>query len=119
MAAIKEMFFHIKGTKDYTTTNQYARNYVRASLRYEKGEGYIWTIHRVGRYIWHDEKYGDVAMECFTLGDKAPSLRECILSCTRAGKAREREAVELFDSNVVSAITHRLGYDIEAEEESE
>lgn len=119
MASIKEVFFHIKGTKDYTTTNQYVRNYVRASLYYSKGRGYVWSIYRVGRYTWHDDEYGDMKMQCFTLGDKAPSINECLLPCTRAGKAREREAVELFDSNVVSAITHRLGYDIEAEEESE
>lgn len=115
MAAIKEVFFHIKGTKDYTTTSQYVRNYVRASLRYEKGRGYVWYIHRVGRYTWHDEEYGDTVMVCFTIGDKAPSLSECILPCTRAGKAREREAIKIFDSEVLDVI-HQLGYDIDEEE---
>lgn len=112
MAAIKEVFFHIKGTKDYTTANQYSRNYVRASLRYEKGEGYIWTIHRVGRYTWHDKEYGDTVMACFTIGDKAPSLSECILPCTRAGKVRERMAIDMFDGNVVNTI-RMLGYEID------
>lgn len=113
MARIKELDFHIKGTPDYTTTDQHAKNYINASLGYDKGKGYFWSIYREGRYTWHDDEYGDRVMRCFTLGDKAPSLWEYLVPCNRAGKAREREAIELFESNVISAITHRLGYEID------
>ena len=113
--AIREMFFHIKGTPDKTTQDSRARNYISASLIYDKGHGYLWYIHRVGRYTWSDQ-YGDRVMQSYTIGDLAPSIYEYILPCTRAGKAREREAIELFDGSVVSAIIHRLGYEIEIDE---
>lgn len=114
MAYIKEMNFHIVGTPtesevDHSITN----NYVNAALGYSKGKGYYWRISRHGRFTVRDEQYGDHVLCAFSFGDKAPSLYEIIVPCQRASKKREREAIELFESNVITAITHRLGYDIE------
>lgn len=52
----------------------------------------------------------------YVLKDNPEIWRECLVPTQRKGKAKEREATELFDSNVVSAIIHRFGYDIEMEE---
>lgn len=113
MKIIKEIYFHIKGTPhEDEVFETVTDNYVHAKVGYEKGKGYFWQINRSGRYTWQD---GDInlILNAFQLGDRAPFIHECLVPCGRAGKAKEREAIELFDSNVVSAIIHRLGYDIE------
>lgn len=118
MPYIKQIYFHIKGTpKEDEVFETVTNNYVNAALGYDKGNGYYWRISRSGRYTIHTNEYGDYVMNSFQLCDPAPSLYELLVPCKRAGKAREREAIELFDSNVVSAITDRLGYEIEMEDD--
>ena len=117
MGYIREAYFHIKGTPTEETTLQLNDNYVHAAIGYDKGKGYYWRISREGRFTVHDDVYGDHILHAFRLCDPSPSLYEFLVPCKRAGKAKEREAIELFDSNVVSAIIHRLGYDIELERE--
>jgi len=113
MKHIKDVYFHINGTpKQEEAFECVTDNYVHAYLLYVKGKGYCWSIHRCGKYIFHDDHTGeDVKMDSFKLYDRSPSIYECLVPCNRAGKAREREAVELFDSNVFTAIRERLGYD--------
>lgn len=122
MPYIKEKYFHIKGTPDKTTTdNGVKRNYIYTTLEYIKGIGYTWSIRPTGRYTWKDEKYGDTVMNVISYGllsKNNPEIwRECLIPCGRRSKLKEREAVELFDNNVVSAVTDRLGYTIDDEEE--
>lgn len=114
MAYFRNVDYHIKGTptaEQAMTERQ--DNYVNAVLGYSKGKGYYWRISRMGKFTVSDEKYGDYILCSYRLCDPSPSIYEFLVSCNRAGKARQREAEELFDSNVVSAIIHRLGYDIE------
>ena len=114
MAYFRNVDYHIKGTpKENEIFDICADNYVRAVLGYDKGKGYYWRISRSGKYTLRMDGYDDTVMRAFSLGDRSPSLYEILVPCNRAGKARQREAEELFDSNVVSAIIHRLGYDIE------
>lgn len=114
MAYIKEISFHIKGMpRENEVFHVCTNNYVNAVLGYDKGKGYYWRISRSGRYTMRGEGYDDTVMCAFRLADPSPSLYEILVPCSRAGKAREREAIELFESNVVSAIVHRLGYDVE------
>ena len=112
MAHIKECFFHIVGEPTAEETTRSTTNYVGATLLYDKGKGYYMMINRCGRFTIHDEKYGNHILNSFTLGDKAPYLYECVVPCARSGKAKERQAVELFDANVVDAVK-RLGYEID------
>lgn len=114
MAYIRENNYHIKGTpKENEIFKTCTNNYVNAVLGYDKGKGYYWRISRHGRYTMRGEGFDDTIMCSFRLADPSPSLYEILVPCSRAGKAREREAIELFESNVVSAIVHRLGYDVE------
>ena len=118
MAYIKEKYFHIKGTpKEDEVFSTVTNNYVNAVLGYDKGKGYYWRISRSGKYTLRSNEYGDSVMCCFRLSDPSPSLYELLVPCGRRSKAKEREAVELFDNNIVSAITDRLGYTIDDEEE--
>lgn len=115
--SIKTIYFHIKGKPLNTTNDQNVTdNYIMASIDYTKGIGYTWSIRPIGQYTVHDDKYGDYVMNRLTvyvLKDNLEIWRECLVPTQRKGKAKEREAVELFDSNVLSAIKNRLGYDIE------
>lgn len=123
MGYIREAYFHIKGTPTKETADMNERkNYVYAYLDYTKGKGYTWSIRPIGQHTYHD----DIARKDFVMNVIAYGLfsndfpeiyRECLVECGRRGKAREREAIELFDSNVVSAIIHRLGYNIDLERE--
>ena len=114
MAYIKETNYHIKGTpREDDAFETCTDNYVVAVLGYDKGNGYSWRICREGRYTLRSEGFDDVVMRAFNLCDKSPSLYEILVPCNRAGKARQRQAEELFDRNVVSTIKNRLGYDIE------
>ena len=122
MSYIKEAYFHIKGTPTKETTDMnIKRNYIMATLDYTKGKGYTWSMRPIGQHTVKDEKYGDAVMNVISYGlfsSIHPEIwRECLVECGRRGKAKEREAVELFEKNVVSAITDRLGYDIEIDEE--
>ena len=114
MAYIREKYYHIKGTpRENEVFSTCTNNYVVAVLGYDKGKGYYWRISREGRYTLRSEGFDDVVMRAFSMGDRAPSLYETLVPCGRAGKARQRQAEELFDCNVVSTIKNRLGYDIE------
>ena len=114
MAYIRENHYHIKGTPmEDEVFKTCTDNYVVAVLGYDKGKGYYWRISREGRYTLRSEGFDDVVMRAFSLGDRAPSLYEILVPCNRAGKTRQRQAEELFDINVVNAIKHRLGYEIE------
>lgn len=115
---IKKVYFHIIGRetskeKDGVKGNP---NYILASLNYAaaSGRGYYWDIRPVYKYM-----LGDVEMvaEPFGLAVATPYLRESLVKCNRKSSKKEAEAIELFDSNVVSAITHRLRYRIELEDE--
>ena len=115
MAVIKDEFFHIKGTpteKELMNTSGHD-NYVWASLYYVKGEGYFWRIDTEKHYTYHDEVFGDMTMRAYTIGGNKNWICERLVECKRAGKKKQQEAIEYFDSNVVSAIIHRLGYDVE------
>ncbi len=118
MATIKDVFFHINGKPENTTTDMNVKdNYIMASLDYTKGTGYTWSIRPIGQYTVKTDD-GDYIMNRLTvyiLKDNEEIYKEILVPCKRSGKAKEREATELFDSNVVSAITNRLGYDIEME----
>lgn len=117
--SIKTIYFHIKGKPFNTIQDQDVKdNYVMACLDYVKGKGYTWSIRPIGQYTIHDDKYGDIVMNRLTvyiLRDNPEIYKELLVKCSRKGKAKEREAIELFDNNVRNAITHRLGYDIEEE----
>lgn len=116
MAYIKQAEFHIKGTpKADEVFKVTTDNYVTACLGYDKGKGYYWNIHRSGKYTLKCDGFDDAVMCCYCLGDKSPSAYELILPVNRASKKREQEAVAIFDTEVVSVITERLGYDIEEE----
>ena len=113
MAYFRSEYYHIKGTpKENEVFSTITNNYVEAVLGYDKGKGYFWRISREGRYTLRCEE-GDFVMCAFNIADKSPYLYEVLVPCARAGKARQRQAEELFDCNVVSAIKNRLGYDIE------
>ena len=116
MKHIKDMYFHIKGTpKQNETFKHVTDNYVRASLVYNKGKGYYLLIYRCGKYMLHNDYTGeDVKMESFSMGDRAPTLYECLVPCNRAGKAREREAVAVYISCVLETV-YMIGYDIDTE----
>lgn len=109
---IKEKCYHLKGTpKESEVFKTITNNYLSTRVTYEKGRGYYMVISRMGKYTY-DYGDGTVVMEAFRLADPSPHLFECLVPCTRAGKAREREAVKMFDENILSAIT-KLGYEIE------
>lgn len=117
--SIKTIYFHIKGKPFNTIQDQGVKdNYVMACLDYVKGNGYTWSIRPIGQYTIHDDKYGDIVMNRLTvyiLRDNPEIYKELLVECNRKGKTKEREAIELFDSNVRNVITCRLGYDIEEE----
>lgn len=115
MKHIKKMYFHIKGRpKQDEVFKCVTDNYVYAYLAYVKNTGYYLVIHRCGKYTFHDDYTGeDVKMENYTVGD-LQSLYECLLPCNHAGKAREREAIKLFDSSIFTTIHERLGYDTDS-----
>ena len=118
MSYIKEAYFHIKGTPTNETSDMSVKNnYIMANLEYVKGEGYTWSIRPIGQYTLYDDKYGNHVMNVISYGllsKNNPEIwRECLVKCVRRGKAKEKEAVELFESNVICAIIYRLGYDIE------
>ena len=115
---IKRIYFHIIGMetskeKDGVKGNP---NYVLASLNYDaaNGRGYYWDIRPVYKYMLGD---AEMVAEPFGLAVATPYLRESLVKCNRKSSKKEAEAIELFDSNVVSAITHRLRYRIELEDE--
>lgn len=112
MKHIKDMYFHIKGTpKQEEVFSPVTDNYVRASLVYDKGKGYYLLINRCGKFMLHNDCTGeDVKIESFSMGDRSPSLFECLVPCNRAGKAREREAFGIYISCVYETI-YMLGYD--------
>ena len=118
MAHIKEKYYHIVGTPTKETHDQNTKNYVEAHVGYDKGRGYYLSVHRAGRYTLHDEKFGDIEMHCFTIGDKAPSVWDYIVPCNRASKKREQEAIAIFDAEAKDVVLN-LGYDIDGEEEGE
>ena len=104
---INELYFHIKGTpREDEAPKATTNNYVYAAVGYDKGKGYYWLIHRCGKF-----KIDGCTLISFEASEKC--IREYLVPCTRASEARKNKATELFCSNVVSAITHRLGYDIE------
>ena len=109
---IKRQYFHICGmrTVDEHDGTGSDPNYFRATLEYVTGEGYIWNIRPVIRYTVNGVRMeGDM----YGLSVAVPSLCETLIHCARFSKRREQEAVELFDSNVFSAIIHRLKYRVE------
>lgn len=114
---IKTMYFHIKGKPLNTINDQNVTdNYIMADLDYVKGRGYAWSIRPIGQYTAGDDKYGYYLMNRLTvyiLKDNEEIYKEIIVPCSRRGKAKEREAIELFNCNVYSAIKHRLKYDVE------
>lgn len=117
MPQIKVNYFHIKG-KPYNTTNDQdvTDNYILATLDYTNGIGYTWSIRPIGQYTAGDDKYGYCLMNrmtVFLLKDNPEIYKECLVGCKRSGKAKQKEAEELYDSNVISAITNRLGYEID------
>ena len=115
---IKKVYFHIKGmeTSKEREGIKGDPNYILASLNYDSVGGlcYFWDIRSVYKYM-----LGDVEMvaEPFGLAVATPYLRESLVRCGRKTFKKEAQAIELFDSNVVSAITHRLKYNIELEDE--
>ena len=115
---VKTEYFHVKGTPLNTTTDMNVKkNYIMANLDYTKGKGYTWSIRPIGQYTIKDDKFGDAVMNVISFGlfSESPDeiYKECLVPCQRRGKAKEKEAIEYFDSNILSAITNRLGYDIE------
>ena len=117
---IKKVYFHINGKPENTTTDMNVKdNYIMASLDYTKGIGYTWSIRPIGQYTIYDDKYGNALMNVISFGllSSMPKeiWRECLVKCGRRGKAKEREAIEIFDSNVLAAVKNRLGYDVEKE----
>lgn len=117
--SIKTVYFHIKGTPLNTTDDMHVKkNYMMANLDYTKGVGYTWSIRPIGQYTTRYDD-GDILMNTISFGlfSETPDeiYRECLVKCQRKGKVKEREAIELFDSNVTSAIINRLGYDIDLE----
>ena len=116
MPQIKSNYFHIKGKQLNTTNDQNVTdNYILASLDYTKGIGYTWSIRPIGQYTVYTED-GDFLMNRLTvyiLKDNKEIYKECLVGCKRSGKAKQKEAEELYDSNVISAITNRLGYEID------
>lgn len=122
MSYIKEAYFHIKGTPTKETTDiGVKRNYIQAVLDYTKGKGYTWSIRPIGQYTVKDEEYGDAVMNVISyelFSSVHPEIwRECLVECGRRGKAKEREAMEYFETHVYSTIINRLGYDIDDEED--
>lgn len=120
--AIKTLYAHIVGTPtDKTDDMNVKDNYIIATLDYTKGKGYTWSIRPIGQYTIYDAKYGNCVMNVIscglfsTIGQKPEIYRECLVECGRRGKAKEREAIELFDSNVFSAIKN-LGYETDSYE---
>ncbi len=115
---IKKVYFHIKGmeTSKEREGIKGEPNYILASLNYDSVGGlcYFWDIRPVYKYM-----LGDVEMvaEPFSLAVATPYLRESLVRCGRKTSKKEAQAIELFDSNVVSAITHRLKYNIDLEGE--
>lgn len=116
MPQIKSNYFHIKGKPLNTTEDQNVTdNYILVSLDYTKGIGYTWSIRPIGQYTVYTED-GDFLMNRLTvyiLKDNKEIYKECLISCKRPGKVKQKEAEELYDSNVISAITNRLGYEID------
>lgn len=115
---IKKVYFHINGKPENTTTDMDVKdNYIMASLDYTKGAGYTWSIRPIGQYTVKSDD-GDYLMNRLTvyiLKNNEEIYKECLVPCKRSGKAKEREAIEMFDSNVLAAVKNRLGYDVEKE----
>ena len=115
---IKKVYFHIKGMETSKERDGIKGdpNYILASLNYNSVGGlcYFWDIRPVYKYM-----LGDVEMvaEPFGLAVATPYLKESLVRCGRKTSKKEAQAIELFDSNVVSAITHKLKYNIELEDE--
>ena len=114
---LRRVCFHIKGMdkasmRDGVTGNP---NYVLATLNYTPKNGwcYYWRISPVYKYMVDGVEF---IAEPFGLSVATGSLKESLVKCARKSKAKEAEACEYFDSNVVSAIIHRLKYNIELEE---
>ncbi len=115
---IKRVYFHIKGMETSKEKDgvKGQPNYILASLNYDTVSGlcYYWDIRPVYKYMLNDV---EMVAEPFGLAVATPYLRESLVKCGRKSAKKEAEAKELFDSNVVSAITHRLRYRIELEDE--
>ena len=109
---IKDIYFHIKGMQFSSERNSMGQNpnYIHANLIYKTGKGYFWDIRPVHKYMM-----GDVEMVAVPFGVKIaePRLEEALVKCTRKSANKEKEAREYFETNVASAITHRLKYRIE------
>ena len=113
---IRKEYFHIKGKPLNTTGDPgVTDNYILATLDYTKGSGYTWSIRPIGQYTVKTDD-GDFLMNRMTiyiLKDNKEIYKECLVPCQRKGKVKQKEAEELFEGNVVAAITHRLGYEID------
>lgn len=93
-------------------------NYIRASLNYDSVGGlcYFWDIRPVHKYMIDGV---EMVAEPFDLAVATPHLKESLVRCGRKSSKKEAQAIELFDSNVISAITNRLKYRIDLDDESE
>lgn len=111
---IKNQYFHICGmqTSKERTGVSGDPNYIMAGLYYDPKKGYYWDIRPVYLYTLDGiEMVGMVYDRKVATG----SLSETLVSCSRQSKKKENEAIELFDSNVVAAIGHRLRYRIDTD----
>ena len=109
---IKKTYFHIKGmrTTDEHDGHGTEPNYFCAKLMYVTGKGYEWNIYPVIRYVVNGVK---MESRIYGLSVAVPQLREMLVTCSRSSSKKEKEAIELFDCNAFSAITHRLKYRVE------
>ncbi len=111
---IKQQYFHIAGMETAAQKNwiKGEPNYIQATLGYDSTKwGLYWDIRPVYKYM-----AGDVEMVAAVIGCAVatPMLKETLVACKRFSKKKEAEAIELFDSNLLSAIQNRLKYRVEA-----
>nr|WP_297765830.1 hypothetical protein [uncultured Butyrivibrio sp.] len=116
METIKKVTFHICGMQTSKEKHGVAGNpnYIFASLKYDPKNGlcYFWDIRPVYKYTIDGIEF---IAEQLVHDQTTPRIRESLVRCGRKSAKNTQKAIELFEGNVVSAITNRLHYKIELE----
>lgn len=130
MAYIREQYFHIVRTPDVIEANEYGsrgthytgENYVKAILKYERGNdgftnkqrGYYMELFPIGygkNDCGHWESYG-------LFSSQYPRQTVQFWPVSRASKKAETEAAEYFDEQIFGWLRFLYGYEVETEPET-
>lgn len=113
---LKKQYFHICGMKTAAEKSGISGdpNYICAELLYNPQKGYYSDIRPVYKYMLEDVEMVGTPFGCSV----APGmLSEILVPCNRQSKKAEKEAIEIYDRDLMSYIS-RLRYRVDEQEES-